>query len=192
MAELDDLRVRIEKLERVQPAPQRLNPFEDISFQLALESGHTVSARTRRLTMSNMEMNTDTGTDMNFPDGVTSSDLLHIAVPNDWVVGTGITINIMLMQDATGGSPLAVMNSFISVEKDGDTTADANIENAASISTNFPQNIVTLITRTIGGGDIEAADKIRWQVQRVGGHASDAINASLRFRSAWIEYTAFF
>lgn len=188
----DRLRVLEEENRIRREAPLNVNPFEDIAIQLALENGHTVSARTRRLVMSNRGMNSSSGSGMDFPDALTSNDIFHVPVPSDWVVGTDTTVNVMLFQNATGGSPTAVLNSFIGVEKDGDTFSDVNIENNVGIATTFTQNIVKVISRTISGGDIEAADKIQWRIERVGGHVSDDVNAPLRFRSAWIEYTAFF
>ncbi len=183
----------------------RFNPFEDLTIQLALENGSTVSARTRFMNLGIRYTNNNTNDgNLDFPDALTSSCGLQTVLPADWVEGTDITFVIGVLQTATGSNPVVVWNSQISIEAvsissaSGNSFSDTNLNNDSALETALTQNETRRLSRIISGTTIATnrvsgeENRLQWVVTRQGNHASDAVNALVRFRSAWIEYTAFF
>ncbi len=166
----------------------RPNPFENLVFQLALENGSTVSARTRRMSMTATQFSQAHFT--RYADGAIQSNGWGCRVPSDWVSGTDITVNVFLVAAATG---TAVFRSRLGINKEGDTHSNSNIENFAVTDIAMTANITYLYSRTIPNASIEAGDASNWLLQRRGSDAADTVNNSVNLNSsAWIEYTAFF
>lgn len=181
----------IEKLqqERPQTLPRRSSSlFADV---LEMENGHTVWARTRRMQMTPVAFKT-TGTQPQqiYLDGGTDDLIWMCTVPTDWVRNTSITVNTYL-HTTVAGTTVAVMRSFIGLNKEGDTYALDNFETDVGVSPTLSQNIVYLMQRTITGTSIEPDDSIEWRLRREGGDVNDTVGGTVLSRGAWLEYTAF-
>jgi len=164
----------------------------------------TPSTRTRKMPLSVRSTNSSSlngGTD--WPDAVTSNCALVCPLPVDWVSGTDIVFMAGILQTATAGGPLWIYNSDISAEllnvgaASGVSFSDTNLEAVSALGTVLTINETRRHTRTITGAtlnsiitDTALAWRLQWIITRQGGHASDAVNNLVRFRGAWIEYTA--
>jgi len=125
-------------------------------------------------------------------------------LPADWVVGTDITFVVGVMQNATAGTPSVVMDSDISVEilnkffSSGVSFSDTNLESVNDLTFGVTQSETRRLTRVITGAtlmsvitDIGLMWRLQWILYRDPTSASDTVNGLVRFRAAWIEYTAF-
>ena len=184
----DKLKTLEEERRKLRAVNRNINPFDNLEFQLALENGSTVSARTRNYPLSLLGGNYDF-VGVEWDDTVTDDVIVSTPVPADWVVGTDIIVTVQFVAAASG---TVAMDSFLGVNKAGDTFDNQNIDNAASMSKALTINIVTETDRTIAGASIEAADVIIWRIRRRGGAAGDTVNDIVDFLGAWISYTAFF
>ena len=164
----------------------------------------TPSTRTRKMPLNIRASNSNTLNGMNdWPDAVTSNIALVCPLPVDWVPGTDITFVSGIMQTATAGNPLWVLNSQISAEllnvglASGVSYSDTNLENVSALTSGLTINETRRVARTITGATLDSIItdtaltwRLQWILHRQGGHASDAVNSLVRFRGAWIEYTA--
>ncbi len=171
------------------------NPFEDLTTQLALENGATISARARKMPMSFSRSSNPTAVDgslMELLDGATHEVKATAPVPSDWVLGTDITLHLLVFKSGTGAE-LAVLRSWISSQSDGETWA-WNIESDVDINATIPaSNELHEITRTITASGISVGEQISWMFRREGADGSDVLSESLLMRHGpWLEYTAFF
>jgi len=125
-------------------------------------------------------------------------------LPADWVVGTDITFVVGVMQNATAGTPSVVMDSDISAELlnvsfgSGITWSDTNLESVNDLTFGLTQSETRLLARIITGAtlmsvitDVNLMWRLQWILYRDPTSASDTVNGLVRFRAAWIEYTAF-
>ncbi|KKL79308.1 hypothetical protein LCGC14_2016130 [marine sediment metagenome] len=155
----------------------------------------TIVARTRRLPMTVFSINHDTGGSNNpiMRDADTNDGFrAGVPVPDDWVVGTDITVHCLLFQNATAGSPIASLASYIQVATDQEALG-FNFENAAVANLGLTQNVMEEVSRTITGASVSAGDFIYWALQRNGTSGDDTVNGQVSIVGAiWMEYTAFF
>ena len=183
-----------EEVRKLKSGEGRVNPFESLEVQLSLESGHTVSARTRKAVMglgSNPNGSSDGG-EVSYADGGTKNARFYCPLPADYVVGTDITLNTILLQTATAGSPNAVMRSAISILADQETFSE-NVEDDITVDLGLTQSTLEALSRTVTAANLTAGDIIRWTLTREGGDAGDNVNDTVFItHGAWIEYTAFF
>ena len=187
-------------------SPEFLLKF-DKRWHLNIENGHTVWARTRKMPLSVRSPNSVSlnGT-TDWPEGApTESNMALVCpLPADWVVGTDMLFVAGIMQTATAGDRVVVMDSDISVELlnasfgSGVTFSDTNLESLNDLTSTLTQNETKLFARTITGAalmsvitDIDLKWRLQWILYRDPTSASDTVNGLVRFRAAWIEYTAF-
>src|SRR3990167_1543584 len=193
---------------QLKPAPPRPSrPDFALTDILNLENGHTVWARTRKMPLSVRSPNSVSlnGT-TDWPEGApTESNMALVCpLPADWVVGTDITFVVGVMQNATAGTPSVVMDSDISAELlnvsfgSGVTFSDTNLESVNDLTFGVTQSETRRLTRVITGAtlmsvitDINLMWRLQWILYRDPTSASDTVNGLVRFRAAWIEYTAF-
>ena len=193
------------QLKSAPPRPSR--PDASLTDILNIENGHTVWARTRKMPMSVRSPNSVSlnGT-TDWPEGApTESNMALVCpLPTDWVVGTDITFVVGVMQNATAGTPSVVMDSDISVEilnkffSSGVSFSDTNLESVNDLTFGVTQSETRRLTRVITGAtlmsvitDIGLMWRLQWILYRDPTSASDTVNGLVRFRAAWIEYTAF-
>ena len=193
------------QLKSTPPRPSR--PDASLTDILNIENGHTVWARTRKMPLSVRSPNSVSlnGT-TDWPEGApTESNMALVCpLPADWVVGTDITFVVGVMQNATAGTPSVVMDSDISVEilnkffSSGVSFSDTNLESVNDLTFGVTQSETRRLTRVITGAtlmsvitDINLMWRLQWILYRDPTSASDTVNGLVRFRAAWIEYTAF-
>jgi len=193
------------QLKSTPPRPSR--PDASLTDILNIENGHTVWARTRKMPLSVRSPNSVSlnGT-TDWPEGApTESNMALVCpLPADWVVGTDITFVVGVMQNATAGTPSVVMDSDISAELlnvsfgSGVTFSDTNLESVNDLTFGVTQSETRRLTRLITGAtlmsvitDIGLMWRLQWILYRDPTSASDTVNGLVRFRAAWIEYTAF-
>ena len=193
------------QLKSTPPRPSR--PDASLTDILNIENGHTVWARTRKMPLSVRSPNSVSlnGT-TDWPEGApTESNMALVCpLPADWVVGTDMLFVAGIMQTATAGDRVVVMDSDISVELlnasfgSGVTFSDTNLESLNDLTSTLTQNETKLFARTITGAtlmsvitDIDLKWRLQWILYRDPTSASDTVNGLVRFRAAWIEYTAF-
>ncbi len=171
-------------------AKRNLNPFESLEFQLELENGHTVSARTRRMQMTCTQLPDATDARARFADGSSKFALYGVRIPSDWVVGTDLTVNLPIKAGGTGNMRFG---SEISAHSDGETETAGNIEDVSAQTEAVGANVIETLSRTITGSAVSSDEQIRWTFQRNGGSAFDTVNSVVdAFYGAYLEYTAFF
>ncbi len=170
------------------------NPFERVEFQLALENGSTVSARTRKVAMACISAahDNDEGAAVIWTEGATEDVRATAPVPADWVPGTDITLN-MTMNKAGADNETAVISYFIAVLTDAETFS-FNVNDDTSDNQTIPaSNELHTYTNTIAASNIALGDQISWVVRRAGASGSDTLSEDLAMRfGPWLEYTAFF
>lgn len=140
---------------------------------------------------------------MDWPDAVTSSDIFQAAMPLDWIWGTDLYFMISVLSLTTGTTQI-VWNSKIGIEGcnrintgTAYTYTDTNMESTGNMINTVVKDQPRLLVRQISAATLSANLPVppntydmraQWQVQRVGGNVNDTVNASLRYRSAWLEY----
>lgn len=182
------LQKRVEELEL--ETARIANPFEDPTIQLALENGHTVSARIRRMQMTCTQFPDSTDARMRFTDGSTLTATFGVRVPSDWVEGTALTVNIYLFSSSTGNMNF---NSAITAHLDGETQSLGNIENVTGQIQGLAGGDIRLLSRDVTGSLIVPSDALQWKLQRQGGAGNDSVDDDVdALYGAYLEYTGFF
>ena len=176
---------------RTAPPTRPGRPDASLTDILKMENGHTQWARTRYVPLvvlnppgAALELLDE------FGDAATRATRLGAKTPADWVSGTSMSLNVFLLQTATGGSPTAVLRSTIQAwESGGAITA---IETAANANATMAANALVKVSRTVTASTSWGKDSsFRWSFSRVGGDAGDTVNATVYLMGAWLEYTAF-
>ncbi len=167
---------------------RQVNPFENLEIQLALENGHTVSARTRYLQLTATQF--AAAHLARWADGSSTTNRYGFIMPADWVVDTDLTLNILLHSTGTG---TIITDSQITAHVDDETQSLGNIANDTGLSTSMTATKVNLYSRTITGTTVSDGQILQWAVTRDGANGSDNLAANLdAFYGAYLSYTAFF
>ena len=185
----DDLETLTRKVKALEDAGPS-NPFEDPTVQLALESGGTISARTRRVQLTCGQFPDAAAARMRFDDGAVDTAAFGVRVPADWVEGTDLTLNLPIFTSGTGNLEF---DSLITSHSDGETESLGNIESVTAQIEAVSANVIETISRTITGTSISPDEMLRWAFTRDSVSANDTVGAAVdAFYGAYVEYTAFF
>jgi hypothetical protein len=205
---IEQLERKLESLEfdlkELAKAKRPVNPFEDIVVQLALESGATVSARTRYLWLHPEDFDNLTGTvgigiKGTWPTGVSIWDFggggslngitSVVALPSDWVSGV-VTFTAYYQGDAanTDNRRIELEASALTPGTDSELKA-VDLTVVATVA--HGNNLLTEYT-FLSGLTVAAGDLIRLAFSRDSGHGDDTNTDSMHFLGVRLEYTAFF
>ncbi len=197
-SEIEELTRRVDELERFVP-----NPFENLEFQLALENGNTVSARTRYHWLNPNNFGIETGTPTlisvgawsvglrvwSFPGTDVSGITTALAVPADWVGGTvKFTVFYQGAGSNTDTRRLNLHTAALTVGTDSFTRA---IETSDGVTVVHGNGSVT--THTFATGEtVAAGDLVRLAFSRDAAHGDDTNTDAVYVVGLRAEYTAFF
>ncbi len=195
----DRLKALEEENRKLKIASRNRNPFESLEYQLALENGNTVSARTRTINISLGAFNVHTGTPAfqqvsntsvwAFDDTASQESIsAAIVVPEDYVSGNTIRLHYYMASATSGEVRWSV---YFYSRGEGE-----NYTNAGTLIT--VDDTVQGTAANLGIVDLDSAiapaarENLRIRIRRSGASGADTATGDAYLVGVAFVYTAFF